>query len=458
MNTEYDNKNKNLFTLIWVKVKHVLQLSEDTDIEATIASIAKSVEFKGVNIWILAFAIVVASIGLNVNSTAVIIGAMLISPLMGPINGIGLALGISDTELLRKAIKNLIIMVLISLFFSTFYFIISPLNDAQSELLARTTPTFYDVMIALFGGLAGIVAMSRREQPFTVISGVAIATALMPPLCTAGFGLATLQWNYFIGALYLFFINSVCIALATYAIVKYLKFPLKKYLDPKRKKLQKHTITIVLFVIIVPSVFMASNIIRETAFNRQTSKFILELQKSELFQERQLINTHREYHRKSQQLTITVIGLPLTAQQIDYLQNSLNKEYDLPNTELVIKQTNGIVATSEHSELLENLFNKKEQQLQEKDSIIEVLRTEIQNSRKEANGIDQIAKEVAVQYPNINIISIAYLDYINTTTLDTKRIPTVYVSWHNTPTEEQREQLLRWLKVRLSVSDLKLIE
>ena len=458
MNTENSKKSNGLFAILWRRVRHLLQLSEDTDIEATITSITKSVEFRGVNIWILAFAIVVASVGLNVNSTAVIIGAMLISPLMGPINGIGLALGISDTELLRKAMKNLLIMVFISLFFSTAYFIISPLSDAQSELLARTTPTFYDVMIAVFGGLAGIVAISRRDQPFTVISGVAIATALMPPLCTAGFGLATLNGTIFFGAFYLFSINSVCIALATYAIVKYLKFPPKKYLDSKRKRLQKHTITMVLLIIIVPSIFMASNIIRETAFNSQTSKFILELQKSELFQERQLINPQREYHRKSQQLAITIVGMPLTVQQIDYLQNILHKEYNLPHTELVVKQTSGIVDATTHSELLENLFNKKEQQLQQKDSIIDVLQHEIQNSRKIGRETDQIAKEVAVQYPNVSMISIAYLDYTNTKTLTVKKMPTVYVAWNNTPTEEQRAQLLRWLKVRLAVSELKMIE
>ena len=196
----------------WYAIKAITRLNEDTDVEATLTSIHKSVEFRGVNIWILAFAIIVASIGLNVNSTAVIIGAMLISPLMGPINGVGLAIGISDSELLNKSLKNLLVMVVISLLASTTYFILTPLSDAQSELLARTTPTIFDVLIAFFGGMAGIVAISRKEQPFAVISGVAIATALMPPLCTAGYGLATLQFKFFFGAFYLFFINSFFIA------------------------------------------------------------------------------------------------------------------------------------------------------------------------------------------------------------------------------------------------------
>ncbi|MDR1346400.1 MAG: TIGR00341 family protein [Bacteroidales bacterium] len=456
---EHENNQRNIFRFIRLKIRHLVQLNEDTDIEATIASITKSVEFRGVNIWILAFAIVVASVGLNVNSTAVIIGAMLISPLMGPINGIGLALGISDTELLRKAATNLLIMVFISLFFSTAYFIISPLSDAQSELLARTTPTIYDVMIAVFGGLAGIVALSRKEQPFTVISGVAIATALMPPLCTAGFGLATLQWNYFFGAFYLFFINSVCIALATYIVVKYLNFPPKKYLDPRQKKIQKHTISFIfVIIIVVPSIFMGANVIREISFHSQITKFVSELQKSELFQERQLINAQREYHRTSQQLTITIVGTSLSTQQVSYMQNKLHKDYNLPHAELVVKQSSGAMDTNANSELLENLFDKKEQQLLQKDSVIDALHYEIQNRNKTTAEMSQIAKEIAVQYPDVNTISIAYLDYMNTKTLNINRIPTVYVAWNSNPSTEQRAQLLHWLKVRLNVSELKLIE
>ena len=174
--------------------------------EEVVDNIRKGVEFKGTNLWVLIFATFVASLGLNVNSTAVIIGAMLISPLMGPIMGMGLSVGINDFELLKRSLRNFGFMVLASIFTSTLYFFISPLSGAQSELLARTTPTTYDVLIAFFGGLAGIVAQSRKDRTSTVIPGVAIATALMPPLCTAGFGLATLQFKYFIGAFYLFFI------------------------------------------------------------------------------------------------------------------------------------------------------------------------------------------------------------------------------------------------------------
>lgn len=223
-------------------LKEKANIHEDSDIESTVLNIQKDVEFKGVNIWILAFAIIVASVGLNVNSTAVIIGAMLISPLMGPITGIGLAIGTNDFDLLRKSLVNLGIMVGISLTASTAYFLVSPLSDAQSELLARTTPTIFDVFIAFFGGLAGIVASSRKGGKFTVVAGVAIATALMPPLCTTGYGLATGQFNFFFGAFYLFLINSFFIALATFLMVRYLRFPKKIFMDPKRERRVKQSI------------------------------------------------------------------------------------------------------------------------------------------------------------------------------------------------------------------------
>lgn len=201
-------------TLLYLRDRFDLEEGKEDELE-TIDYISKNVEFKGANLWILIFAIFVASIGLNVNSTAVIIGAMLISPLMGPIMGIGLAAGINDFELLKRSFRNLGVAVFIAILTSTVYFYITPIHDAQSELLARTEPTVWDVLIALFGGLAGIIAGSRKEKS-NAVPGVAIATALMPPLCTAGYGLATGNLYYFIGAFYLFFINSVFISLSTY--------------------------------------------------------------------------------------------------------------------------------------------------------------------------------------------------------------------------------------------------
>ena len=202
--------NRNIFA-IKSFLREYLDLRKDKDNELeTIDSIRKGVEFKGANLWILIFAIFMASLGLNVNSTAVIIGAMLISPLMGPIMGVGLSVGMNDFELMKRSLKSFLITTAFSVTTATVYFLFTPIAEAQSELLARTSPTIYDVFIALFGGLAGVVALSTKEKG-NVIPGVAIATALMPPLCTAGYGLASGNLIYFLGAFYLYFINSVFI-------------------------------------------------------------------------------------------------------------------------------------------------------------------------------------------------------------------------------------------------------
>src|SRR3989339_1540465 len=218
------------------KTLHYLNIeSEVEDFDIIRRTMEKGIIFQGTNLWILVFAIVVASVGLNMNSTAVIIGAMLISPLMGPINGMGYSIATYNFPLLGKAVKNFSFAVIASLLASTAYFGISPISTAHSELLARTSPSIYDVMIALFGGLAGILAICSKQKG-NVIPGVAIATALLPPLCTAGYGLATGQFSFFFGAIYLFTINTVFIALATLITIKFLKYPIKHLSDSKADK------------------------------------------------------------------------------------------------------------------------------------------------------------------------------------------------------------------------------
>lgn len=256
------------------KILHYLDLRPDLeDFESIENEIEKGIVFKGTNLWILAFAIIVASVGLNMNSTAVIIGAMLISPLMGPINGIGFSLATYNLTLLSRAIRNLTFAILAGLAASTLYFILSPVSSAHSELLARTTPTFYDVLIALFGGMAGIVAISTRLKG-NVIPGVAIATALMPPLCTAGYGLATLQAKFFFGALYLFTINTVFIALAALLVSKMLKFPLYDIVDKNRiRKINQITYTIIV-ITFIPSLYFAYQLVIKEKFNQKASLYI----------------------------------------------------------------------------------------------------------------------------------------------------------------------------------------
>jgi uncharacterized hydrophobic protein (TIGR00271 family) len=241
--------------------------------EEIVASITKNVEFKGTNLWTLIFAIFIASIGLNVNSTAVIIGAMLISPLMGPIMGLGLGAGIFDFQLIKFSLKNLFIAVLISVMTSALYFWLSPIHSAQSELLARTSPTLWDVLIALFGGLAGIIASSRKNIT-NAIPGVAIATALMPPLCTAGYGISTGNFYYFAGAFYLFLINSVFIGISTFLIVRFLKFKPAHFVDDATESKVKKYIWTIAILTILPSLYLAYRFVQEEIFRQNVERFI----------------------------------------------------------------------------------------------------------------------------------------------------------------------------------------
>ncbi|RZL14677.1 MAG: DUF389 domain-containing protein [Pedobacter sp.] len=249
-----------------------LHRGEDSK-EKTLQNVRNNISFAGANLWILACAILIASVGLNVNSTAVIIGAMLISPLMGPIVGSGFALGTFDFDLLKKALKNLLIATIASLFVSTIYFYLSPFKDVQSELLARTSPNIYDILIAFFGGLVGVIAVTRVEKG-NPIPGVAIATALMPPLCTAGYGIATGQFSFFLGAFFLYCINLVFICIATYVIVKFLKYPPKKLVNIKQQRQVKYAITILTIVMLVPSTYFAYSLYKEQKYIQAINNFI----------------------------------------------------------------------------------------------------------------------------------------------------------------------------------------
>ena len=259
---------------VWRVLGEYFNLQHEKENEqAVIEQVSAGVVFRGANLWILMFAILIASLGLNVNSTAVIIGAMLVSPLMGPIIGMGLSVGIGDYDLLRRALKNYGVATLISVVTATAYFLLSPLSEARSELLARTSPTLYDVLIAFCGGAAGVLALTTKSKG-QVIPGVAIATALMPPLCTAGYGLATAQWNYFLGAFYLFFINTVFIALSTFLGVKLMRFHSHTNLMPELAKRGKRMVAIVVVVTMIPAAVMTVNIVKNNVFERNVKQFV----------------------------------------------------------------------------------------------------------------------------------------------------------------------------------------
>ena len=269
-----NNQNINIVAIIKKYLLEIFDISSDTDKEATIQDIKNGVYVKGQIAWVLIFSILIASAGLNTSSTAVVIGAMLISPLMGPILGMGLSLGINDIDLLRKALKNFAVMVILSIVTSFLFFSIPMFQDETPELVARTIPDVRDVIIALSGGLALIVALSRRNKSLNTIAGVAIATALMPPLCTAGYGLATGKWAFFGGAIFLFSINTVFIASSTFIVVRFLKFPYEAYANSKRRKTISQVITVFAIAILVPSIYMFYNLYKKSDFTQKVTNLI----------------------------------------------------------------------------------------------------------------------------------------------------------------------------------------
>lgn len=447
---------QNIWKSLWKNIRKLSHIEQDTDHEATISSINSSVEFKGINIWILAFAIIVASVGLNINATAVIIGAMLISPLMGPINGIGLGVGTMDVELLKKSLKNLGIMVFISLVASSVYFFLSPLSEARSELLARTSPTIFDVLIAFFGGMAGIVATSQKKQSITVISGVAIATALMPPLCTAGYGLGTGQARYFFGAFYLFFINAFFIALSTFIIVRYLHFPYKSYVDPIRQRMVRRIITIFSIIVLTPSIFIALRVVRETKFQSNSNRYVTDIQKSSIFSNTQILNYQNEYSNKHSTITLSLIGEELDKKDIALLQEKM-LEYGIKNTDLIVKQTESIVNANMQTEVLEKIIDQKNQQLTYKDSTISGLKKTLLQINADSSLSRQIAKEISAQYPFVSCFSINNAIYSNPNTLENDTLPTMLLTWKTKPNATTLQQLETWLRIRLDLDTLKII-
>lgn len=368
-----------------------------------IDQINSGITFRGGNLWVLIFAILIASLGLNVNSTAVIIGAMLISPLMGPIIGIGFALGTNDVDMLKRAAKNYAVSTGISILTATVYWLLTPLSDAQSELLARTSPTLYDVLIAFCGGAAGIIATCTKGKS-NVIPGVAIATALMPPLCTAGFGLGTGHIMYFLGAFYLFFINTVFICLATLAGVKLMHFEKKVFLSPERKRRVRHIVTTVVVVTMIPAAIVTANIVKKSIFDSNVSRFV----KSELAQTgTQVIST--EVDKESQTLRVVAVGREFGEAAIDEAESRMSN-YGLDKYRLAIIQgaqsdsilllNNKLSQISSSREEEHRLMQELSQKMGQYESrLAEYTRLETVNS--------EIASELPILFPTIESINLS---------------------------------------------------
>ena len=391
--------------LIRTFFKNYLELNRtEAEERETVESIRNGVEFKGANLWILIFAIFIASLGLNVNSTAVIIGAMLISPLMGPIMGVGLSVGLNDFELMKRSLKSFLVATLFSVMTATLYFLFTPLDEVQSELLARTSPTIYDVFIALVGGLAGIVALSTKEKG-NVIPGVAIATALMPPLCTAGFGLATGNWLYFLGAFYLYFINSVFISLATFIGVRVMRFQRKQFVDKAREKLVKRYIVAIAVLTMCPAVYLTYGIVKETFYQSAANSFIsTELQ----FPETQVLS--REISFEKREIKVVLLGKEIPEDQLALVRSKMDR-YKLHDTKLVVFQgmnQNGTMDISNIRTLvMEDFYKNTESRLlaqrEELDSLHSVLAAFSGSGQVDA----RMGQEMKVLFPEVRTISLS---------------------------------------------------
>jgi uncharacterized hydrophobic protein (TIGR00271 family) len=364
------------------------QLKQDVEnVEVVIESLEKEVTFKETNLWVLIFAILLASLGLNINSTAVVIGAMLISPLMGPIIGIGLGLGINDLALVKKAFGNYIFAVSVSLVASTLYFLLSPINEAHSELLARTSPNIYDVLIALFGGFAGCIVSSSKKKG-NVLQGVAIATALMPPLCTAGYGIASLQFQYIFGALYLFVINSVFIALATLITIRYLKFPLKSLSTEKDEKKAKRMVWLIVSLTLLPSIYLGYVFVQENKYKLTVEKFIL---KEAVLKDDYLLSKSIDFKTKT--ILLTYGGRKITSDEIKHINDQL-KNYDLSDSKVIVNQgfsSLGDINKNEHFNQVTHALKAMDEQLKrltiqldslKKDSVAIAIKPKLKPSAK----------------------------------------------------------------------------
>ncbi len=456
-------KPNNPLKLLLAFFKELFDLHEDKERESTtIAEISKGVEFKGTNLWILIFAILIASIGLNVNSTAVVIGAMLISPLMGPIMGIGLGAGINDFALIKKAFRNLGIAVAISVLTSALYFWITPLHEAQSELLARTYPTLWDVLIAFFGGLAGIVVGSRKEKS-NAIPGVAIATALMPPLCTAGYGLANLNWFYFVGAFYLFFINSVFISVATFLIVRFLKYPKKQFEDSSMEVRVKRYISFFVIITIIPSVYLAYHLVQRTLFEQNARYYI---STAFDFNDTEVILQDFNYSPKEAKIEVTLYGKPLNEDQIDNLKKQL-PVFKLEGSDLVIHQ--GYIDTRASDQkfedmsnqikldIVEDLYRQNQGVIKSKDEKITLLENELVNYRLAAYPVEEISRELQIHYEGLTdfAMSKALCSNLNTDRIDT--VCVALVGFVHRPKKGELKKMQQWLQLRVKADSVRVV-
>ncbi|WP_130734101.1 DUF389 domain-containing protein [Flavobacterium sp. J27] len=435
----------------------IFDISRDSDKTNTIEDIKAGIYMKGATAWVLIFSILIASVGLNTSSTAVVIGAMLISPLMGPILGMGLSLGINNIDLLKKALNNFAVMVILSLLTSFLFFSIPIFQNETQELIARTFPDVRDVIIALSGGLSLIIAISQRNKLFNAIAGVAIATALMPPLCTAGYGLATGKWDFFGGALFLFSINTIFIASATFLVVRFLKFPYEEYANSKRRKLLSRAISFLALAILIPSVYMFYQLYKQSDFGQKVDTLIEELktEKGVL-----ILDVKKDYSKR--QINFAVIGKSLSENEVKEFEKKMS-ELGYANCTFKVFQDTGNIETMTKMKDIEQSFLsnqqllvKKDADLLDKDRQIFDLKNQLTAKKATLFSFDQVTKEMKALDPNIEAVS--YADKIVTNFSKVDTIPTFGITWSKKVTSktksEATERLENWLKTKLKVKKI----
>lgn len=451
---------KGLFQSIKTFFSELLDFREDTDRDATIEAIKCDIPFKGATAWILICSIFVASIGLNANSTAVVIGAMLISPLMGPILGAGLSIAINDIDTLKKSLINLGTMIVLSLLTAFLFFKFFPLSEETSELFARTKPDIRDVLIAFFGGLALIIARTKKGTIASVIFGVAIATALMPPLCTAGYGLAKGNLEYFLGAMYLFTINTIFIALATFIVLKVLRFPMLKYANSARRRRTSQLASVLAIIVMIPAILTFLNVIKESNFKNDAETFIKN-ELSALPNARYIANNASYIYSKDGESVIQLI--PFGTDEIpqstkDLLEQRFSNYSALHNTKLYINQVKN--RTINNLEYMEELRTRDSLDLMNQQQKISYLEDRVKKlSRLERDQIpfEQLTKEVKINYENIEQFSYSSVINSNFKTIDTVSVFTV--KWIDSLSKEKTRKteqlkLEKWLKLKLKLDTL----
>lgn len=439
---------KNIGTLF----RSSVNLEGHIDTEAAERSIRNNIYFRGPNAWILAIAIIIASVGLNVNSIPVVIGAMLISPLMGPIFGLGLGLGISDVQLVKSSGKNLLVMVAISITASFLYFAITPLSLSNpTELLARTNPTIYDVLIALFGGFAGIFEQCRKEKG-TVFAGVAIATALMPPLCTAGFGLAGGNFGYFFGAMYLFFINCLFIMLATYISVKYFEFRQTEFSDISTGRKTKRIITMLIILFIVPSIWSAVILINQNRFEENAIAFI-EHSKS---YGKSIIYDYKIDHNDGSTIELSFVGEPLDDSTKNNIYNTASR-YGINKEQLIINDHTTTDSVNE-IELVKDIYDRMDQEIGSREVEIARLRAELKKYESTAIPYTQLSLEIASNYPTVQEVHIARGEGVAIDSIESSKHSTIVVLYTSESIDsDTHNKLESWLKIRLEEESIILL-